>query len=503
MVKSPASDPPPPNLEEKEYNARMRQWMAKQSFWYRLSHARRHPEAPSLFSVFFRVGWKVVALVAVGGLLYYGGLMRHLDGGAFQRYAVQEFSVASKAHSGRARSVQWSGGILTLAGLTMTGAPEGFYLSYTADSVRVPLEMRDLFQPEGKRIGEVTFQGLDIELRGGSLSEAEQARVSEQMRDRALPAGHVRASGERRSGWPGLSLDGLDHSVDRVIGRNANIRWGVGMPSEGELLNARFEWERQPEGWRCLIESGTLQQGWLRGWRADNVVLVERDGVVTFEKGNFISRSGAKGELTGTFTLGGAPRIDLRMKIREAPAGDVVRAPFRDVLAGFLDMDFTIQGVLNDPEGLRFEGRGEVVRNMAFRPDLQGPLALLAVLASRGGAWPLQAIDASEGEFTFESDKDGVVVRDLRLFGSANIRVGGGWEYDSDAGEFSGKVDLRVEERIFGRDDPVRSSLFSQDGEGMLRLEVPLEGYFDDLTVPQAEVAAELRRQAMVGSEGL
>jgi len=87
------------------------------------------------------------------------------------------------------------------------------------------------------------------------------------------------------------------------------------------------------------------------------------------------------------------------------------------------------------------------------------------------------------------------VIEDFRLFGAANIRINGGWEYDAVGGKFSGKVDVNVEERIFSQDDPVRERLFSSDGEGLLYLEVPLEGYFEELTVLQAERAAEVRRQ--------
>lgn len=497
--------PSPRSQKDETYTQELQRWMARQSFWYRLTHSQGSPESRSMFLVVLTIlGW-TVPVFALGGFGFYVMVQRYTTSGGFSQLVEQEVGEYLNLTMPKVAGASWKSGVVNITGISGEGKPEGFVRSVKIASARIELPFRDLFEEQWGGHS-LTIQGLDLELRGGLLDTAEAASLAREHAATADAANaKLRAKGIPTGPYSGkwwINPDGNTFATDRVIARNSTIRWGLNETNGGRLSGTNLEASRQDDFWVLRCTGGEFSQGWLKNALVDELVLEVKANAVVIKKFDFRLKQAdgkqggdAIGQGQGMVQLAAAPVVELHMDIADMEINRIIPAEYQRVFAGKFKGKVAMTGSTVDEDGFTSAFSVQFVPGFGFGVGSAEMFPVLQVLGEAAADIPVRYIEAKQGGLTFTLQGKTLKCTGANLLGANGDRIEGSFTFDSDAHTVKGVFRIGVKPAALAEHPLIKQQFFREETAGLLWLTLPLEGPVGGNTTGMADEMRTLLRK--------
>jgi hypothetical protein len=498
---------PPPSSRDDTYNDEMQRWMARQSWWYRLRYMRRHRGSRSLAVSLVMLAIKLVPVLVLGLVIYYLMLNRYLGSGAdFSRLLEQEAAPALGAANVGVQVAKWKAGVVTVNELKGEGDPQSWIRRFTLTGLRFDQPFSKLFKAEW-RPGVIAAQKLDLEIRAGQLGPEESAQVASAQE---AAAARARQDLEEKNldpgpytGRYGVKLEGQAFAAERLLVRDANIRWGGNPESAGSLLGTSLEAARDGQSWMVRLTGGDLSHGWLRGTRLQELIArIGPDGVA-IEKLAFrippppgTQADDGLGSMVGVVTYGVQPQMEIRMKLQRVDLAQLLPEDLSHLFTGRASGEILMKGSTNRDGGMTTQGALEFSKGFSFGARAPETLPLLEVLGGEIAEIPLRYFDTAEGGVRYTLGGGKFKVDGVNLVSGDGDRVEGAFAMDLATRGISGVFRIGVRETLLASRDALRERYFREQSGGLRWLTVPVEGPLLGATSEIAEGIREVNQAA-------
>jgi hypothetical protein len=304
-----------------EFQARMSNWVASQGFIFQLTHGGGVKGAHStLFLWMGRMAVRLLILIAVAAVIFWGYLIKRVDFGWFRSELNVSIADALGADDATAGGIDRSRGHLEISQMELAGGEESFFETAEIRGLRTRMGLFDgvLTDWNGETI---TITKLDIGIRAG----AEENELGTRTYQR-------------------LFQESDKFKFSRLDITDATIRWGYSPVTRGFIKNAEIRARRKDGGWHLEVTGGLFRQNWLQDLEIVRMeIAVLPDGIeireAKFKRG--------QGEVNLTARLEGPathPTLKGSGSMRAVSIDACVGAEVREFVGGEISGTFELGG---------------------------------------------------------------------------------------------------------------------------------------------------------------
>ena len=284
-------------LGRESYTELMNEWAETRNAMLRMQGGILHPPAYlSPMARLFGYVWRVAVVLIVVTVAAFLFLKSHIKGSGFSDMVGAKMGVILKASEVELSSFRWKRSVGSAKYATFKGSDESFFLDeLKAEGFRFKLPMKSLLKPNWE-LEDVFIGDLTADVRPGS-------------------GGTGLAVVEDQEGAWGINPDLSQVSFEKVDVANANLTWGIGAAARGSLKNAELELVKSDGIWQLLVHKGDLSQNYLRDLKVSSLKIRFHEGTLAFSDGEFKMGETGTGKLEGTIHTGEYPEFDLTLRV--------------------------------------------------------------------------------------------------------------------------------------------------------------------------------------------
>ena len=475
-----------PDRRDETYNEEMVRWLARQSFWYRLTHLRRHPEARPIGVSLLFLALILIPVLLVGVLGYYVLLQRYLSGVSFGNLVAQEAGKSLETTNMEGSASRWKAGTVTINELKGEGLPGSWVRKATLTGVRFPLHMSELFRKEWTPPS-VSMQRLDLEIRSGLLNPEEAGKLAKQQ---AAQIERKRQSLVDQKLDPGpyigklwIGPEGSLFATNHVLVRDANVRWECGQDISASVVGTTLEADRSDSGWRIHLVDGMLSFGWIHQARLGELNARVVKGVLTIEKASFFipplpgtRASEGIGSLSGKIVYGVQPQIDIVCKIENIDVNRLISSDYAGFFSGNLKGEMRVMGSLNQAGTLSTQGALDIEKGFSFGTKAPAFFPLVEVLGGELADVPLRYLEAASGAIRFSLAGNKLKMDSVVFVTADGERIEGQFNCETGAGTLTGVMKLGLKPSTLAEHPLLQEKYFNESIGDLRWMTVPLDG---------------------------
>ncbi|MGC4016148.1 MAG: hypothetical protein QM755_16735 [Luteolibacter sp.] len=384
------------------FNERLSQWISSQGFWFQLRYSMAGGSYSSATYHFLRLMFRIFLFLLVVGLGCGVYLVKRVDMKNFPKQLAESIGPKLDASESKIEGFQRVQGRFNLRKLTLSGGPNAWYSSITANNVRCDMGLLDGLVGVWKP-GPLSISRLEVDVRAGAEDPAEAVRHSESF----------------LKSYPGVDVVSLDVA-------DANVRWGYSQYTSGRIDGSRLTAQRMGDGWRLQFQGGRFTQNWLRGVAIEKLVVFASDDGLKVEEGTFSvklnNEAGGSGTITFkdvALTAGDRPAVSGVVHLQRVDLGAILPDQLDRFLEGSISGDLRLSGSTNSPEGIGFTG--QVALDGGDVLTLRERIPLLSALNHVVAFTTYRKVSFTEGSFTLKSGAGLLDVRDVKLKAKGDI----------------------------------------------------------------------------------
>ena len=491
-----AAKPPSSSSKEQSYTEEMQRWMARQSFWYRITHGRRNPNSRSfLVTLLILAAWLIpISFFSMVG--YYVMLSKFLRTPNFTRLVGNRAALILNVNSPKIFNAHWKSGSLTIDDLQGEGHPSGWVRKLKIGSTRFSLPINKLISKSWSP-GNVILQDVDIELRGGlfDAKEAERLAKEQALRDAASTAPLAK--------FPGLNPDANNFSVQRVLARNTTIRWGSADRSEGEIRDTTLEAVNDGNHWTVRCSGGILNQGWLRNLIIKDLEFVTGKDTITVKKFDFILKAAegkqskeGTGQGSGTIHIDKTPTVNIDLSIADVEINRLLNQKHQGILAGQVHGTLVFRGSTSAESAISSSGVLELEPGFTFGTRSSEVFPILDVLGGEMVSIPLRYMEAAKGSVRFSTSENFFECASAVLENFNGERLEGQFTQEISSNNVTGSFKVGFKPDTLKEAPDVAAKFFTETDSRLHWLTIPLNGPMVNATAKQAEAIRTFHRQS-------
>jgi hypothetical protein len=503
-----------PRPDKQSYAEAMSEWTAtrERTLFSRTRNPILHPDPmASLPGRVVGYVWRGGVLLAALAGVYYFFLMWHMRQDSFSGMLAGEAAGFLAAEKAEMSALHWRKNRAAARKFTAVGGPRAFFRTIEAENVdfRVPLRM--MFQKAWK----LDFVGVGaarIELRSGGVSAPLAAGTPASTGPKATPPGldgppptTIRTepgpdpvpppdSGRKvldlrlyKNGF-GVSPSFDDLVVDEVQIARADFTWGLTEFTRGAVLSASALAHPLESGWQIVLNGGRIEQNWLRGLEIKKLVIHCGPKAVRIQEG-LLGAGDGTATLIGEVTTGEFPRVDLKLECRQVAVEHFLAEPVASWVRGKASGPITIGGSINTAGGISTRGALKLESGTLRSFPM---LNTLAVVTGRGR---FRDLGLSGGSIEFTTGEGRLEVQSLELQSGNDVVIRGRFACHLD--QFTGMVRLGMSRDLAQRiPADVKQKLFREESDGLVWIDVPLEGPVETLTKEPSNGLADAYQRA-------
>lgn len=480
----------------------MNQWATspdgQRSFAYRSRVSLWQPDPfAHPFTQFLGYVWRLAVLAVVAALVYFAFLRVHLGGRVFLRQWENGLAQYLQASEVKVSNLKWQGQTANTTLLTAKGEPGAVFSSLEAGSVRFTVPLRMMWDPQWtlRRVG---MGHLNVNFRAGGLSSASSIVPSlTNPLPESEPSLEINASLDLES-QPTPSLlddspsadseqdiklmkDGFgvtprlnELKIQGVDAARFEATWGLSASTRGSLQGKGFSATQEKDGsWTLEIESGVLEQNWLKNLEFTGLKARLVDGRLVFDNTSF-TYNDSKALLSGHVVLGSTPELDLTLLVEEFPLSRLLSEPYTNLISLTVSGSIKITGSTNRSSGIITQGELNVISGSI------GNLAMQRALVNVASRVRLREFDLTGGTISFETRAGRVNVTAFDLQSRDDIVLNGHFSCEEGVVEGNCQIGI-VPELLIKVHALVQDRLFPQK-DAWRWLTVPLSGEVAKLT---------------------
>lgn len=497
----------------KSYAEAMNQWAnspaGQRSFAYRsrVSLWQPDPFAHPL-TRFFGYVWRLAFLALLGFVVYIVLLRFHLGGRTFLRQwenGLAQYLVASEV---KVSNLKWQGQTVNSTLVTAQGKPQAAYSSLEAGSVRFTVPFRMMWESEWT-LRRVSMGHLVVNFRAGAMAPDTSSipALTNPLLDSPLPglsldapaegstapASLLEAPASSPRNEPDLRLmrDGFgvnphlsELKIQGVDAVRFEATWGASAAAYGSLQGKGFSAAQENDGtWTLEIESGTLEQNWLKDLQFTGLKARLVEGKLFFDNTS-LTYQGGKALLNGHVVLGGMPELNLTLLLEEFPLSQFLTAPYTDIVSLKASGSIQITGSTNRSSGITMKGELTV---------LDGSISNLGVqraLVNISSRVRLREFDLTGGTINFETRPGALKVTSFELQSRDDIVLNG--QFSVEHGLVEGECQIGIAPDLLIKVHPQVLERLLPERDSWRWVAVPLHGEVTKLT---EEIEARLLKE--------
>lgn len=415
-----------------------------------------HPpyEAPLLGKI-YGYAWRVVAVLAVVGVVSYGFMKRRMRGAAFRADLAEEFAQhfhATNVTCGKTNSPMFKNNC-SIAALLAEGAEGSFFTKLDAHALDFDLGYQ--FIRTDWTLEQLNINQLNLHLRTGGIPPVipespaaspssppppERAVIPEFKTGRMHPApSHLMTAGF------GMRPDFAELEIKSYEVSDLGLSWGYSNTTEGSVQKTTATYRPEPDGrWKLVAKGGEFQQNWLKGLKMDDLEVLVGPEQVAINSASFTKGQQTTATLQGKITLGEMPQLDLNFAAKGMDLRALTPEPLKKFFYATADLQGRGTGTLNNALGLQTSFHGQLVAplvqaanlkktpriNAAEQPAvafLTGHLSVLYALYVASGEERLSQAPLTSGTFDFTTGNNQIIVSNLDLQSNDLLRIRGGF----------------------------------------------------------------------------
>ena len=331
------------NTKGKSYNEVMNEWAAQKHFLKRAANGLMRPGSGVTGGARIRGWfWRVFIFTSVPLLLYIGFLRSHTKSGEFTTQLAAEAKKFLGAENVTSRAARWDlNGELRVSNLEVVGKPQNMFSKLKVQNLSTVIPVPRVFRAAWE-LDRVEATACEMELRPGSLAkQASLAAVSQDL----LSAGY------------GISPDFSKLVVNSYSCGDLKLLWGSAPSTSGEIKSikdspVKTTLTRTDGGWNLALAGGTFRQCWLSDLRITRAEAQIRADRVDISRGDFTVAGGGSGTLTGSFTLGAQPEVNIQTKLENTSLHPYISEYFAKYIKATGHGTVKISGSTNRTNGL-------------------------------------------------------------------------------------------------------------------------------------------------------
>lgn len=372
------------------FNERLSQWISDQGFWFQLRYSltRGGSKGSFTFHLLSLSARFLVFLIAAAGLWLFVVKMTGRE-----RYAErlsEEISEKFAAEEIEYKGIAQENMKLNISRLAMIADDKSFFNGLEIANLSCQRGfLVDFGQPWDP--GLIEISKANVSLRAGSDSDASSQAIADV-----------------------LFQDMGDMKLDAIHVAHMSLRWGYNARSRGSIYGSKMRARRLPEGWRLTFRGGTFSQNWLRKLEIVELDVIIRKDEIRFEKANFKKDGGWMNLENFKIEPGQRPKLSGVMKIKGMDISSMVPLVTRGHVEGRISGEFSVMGSTNTTDGIGFNGMVNLQDGDMI--TLRDRVPLLRALSVVDAFNTYRRVDFQKGSFRFETQSDGLVFSDVKLY---------------------------------------------------------------------------------------
>jgi hypothetical protein len=279
-----------------------------------------------------------------------------------------------------------------------------------------------------------------------------------------------------------------DLVVEEVQIASADFTWGLTEFTRGAVREAPMLAHPLEKGWQVVLSGGRIEQNWLRGLEIRRLVAHCGAKSVRIDEGVLGVGEGSA-SLIGEIAIGEFPLVDLKLECRQLPLGHFLDEPITSWVRGTATGSIIVSGSINTAAGVTTRG------SLTLDAGTLRALPMLNTLAVVTGRGLFRDLELTAGSIEFTTGEGRFDVQSLELRSGNDVVIRGGFGCILD--QFSGRVRLGMSQDMAQRvPAELKQDLFREESDGMLWVDIPLEGSAETLTKESSNRLADAYQRA-------
>lgn len=444
-------------MQGETYQQQMHQWMqeneAKRGLFKRiLLPDPKLPFSKKLAGILLRLA----VLILLPLLIFRIVFSRSVESEAFADAIANQIREAMACEQVISTPITWTGSGFKCEELRLVGGPDSPYATLDLTGAFFTLSARETLKQPWP-VHTIAARTGNLVLKGGPNVDA--GSDSKERPKGATASGFIK---------PGL----LNAPIRSVSIDKFNVLWQQG----SGLRDTRLRITRDGrKGWNFKLREGTLNHHTLSGVSLNDDLNGNWDGqTLKVEEGNFFLGETGKAKLRLSINTDASLTTKAHLELTTVDLRHLIPEGYTGFVGGQVNGHLDLEGALTSQNGLGWSGSLS-----PYRVNL-GSMGLLTTLSEVTENRGLRFMPLNQGKVNF-SHRRGEALQ-IQIDSGANNLAKLNGNLQLQGNEFTGQVDLGIEDYVFRHAKKLQESHFTRQEEGISYQNVPISGRIDRWT---------------------